>query len=95
LNEEEEEEEEEEEKKKEEEKEEGEKKDVEMVVASTVTAGVKRKKGSEVQKGVMDVSEKKQKRVSILPQCVDCGIAMTPLEGCHTCMECGISLCSK
>lgn len=67
----------------------GEKKDVEMV-AEVLDAGVKRKSEEEVLG-----SDKKKSRVSILPQCQDCKIPMTPHEGCHTCMQCGASLCAN
>ena len=65
-------------------------KDVEMSV-EVVDAGAKRKSEEEVLGG----AEKKKCRVSILPKCENCNIAMTPFEGCFTCMQCGTSLCAK
>lgn len=57
-------------------------------------AGVKRKLLNEEEDHIPEVS-KKQKRITLIPNCPDCNKEMTPMEGCQTCLGCGFSLCSR
>ena len=82
------------------EEEEKEAKDAEMADVDE-KATLKRKIAEIAEEATMDggvipaAVEKSRKRVALLPTCPDCSTALTPMEGCQTCLACGFSYCSK
>jgi len=54
-----------------------------------------KRKAAEANLPVVGDVVKQKRRIAIIPQCPDCKKSLTPMEGCHSCMECGFSLCSK
>jgi ribonucleoside-diphosphate reductase alpha chain len=68
-----------------------------VTVEMELTIPEKKRKVDEkdsIRENIPEV-ERKQRRITLVPFCQDCQKSMTPMEGCHTCLDCGNSLCSK